>query len=78
LHTNIVPSQKFCAFHFHHFAADLTGHFLYDGYVSYMMFNKMELGYANSLAWMSFMIVMVLIVILFTTSRRWVYFLDQE
>lgn len=50
----------------------------FDGYVSYMMFSKMELGYASSLAWVFFMIVMVVIVILFSTSRRWVYFPDQE
>jgi multiple sugar transport system permease protein len=50
----------------------------YDGYVSYMMFNKMELGYSSSLAWLFFMIVMVVIILFFSTSRRWVYFPDQE
>lgn len=50
----------------------------YDGYISYMIFNEMELGYASSLAWVFFMIVMVFIIMLFTSSRRWVYFPDQE
>lgn len=49
-----------------------------DGYISYMMFSKMELGYASSLAWLFFVLVMVVIVLLFGTSRRWVYFPDQE
>jgi len=42
------------------------------------MFNKMELGYASSLAWIFFILVMVIVMILFGTSRRWVYFPDQE
>lgn len=50
----------------------------YDGYVSDMMFREMELGYASSLAWVFFMIVMVVIIIMFSTSKRWVYFPDQE
>ena len=49
-----------------------------DGYISFMMFNKMELGYASSLAWIFFILVMVIVMILFGTSRRWVYFPDQE
>ena len=49
-----------------------------DGYISFMMFNKMELGYASSLAWIFFILVMVIVMILFSTSRRWVYFPDQE
>ena len=49
-----------------------------DGYISYMMFNEMELGYASSLAWIFFFLVMIVIVILFGSSRRWVYFPDQE
>ena len=50
----------------------------YDGYISYVMFNQFELGYASSLAWIFFILVMIVVVFLFTTSRRWVYFPDQE
>ena len=49
-----------------------------DGYISYMMFNQMELGYASSLAWVFFILVMFVVLILFGSSRRWVYFPDQE
>jgi multiple sugar transport system permease protein len=49
----------------------------YDGYVSYVMFSQMELGYASALAWFFFIIVMGLIVLLFATSKRWVYFPDR-
>jgi multiple sugar transport system permease protein len=49
-----------------------------DGYISYMMFSEMELGYASSMAWLFFILVMVVIILLFGTSRRWVYFPDQE
>lgn len=49
-----------------------------DGYISYMMFSEMELGYASSLAWVFFILVMIVIILLFGTSKRWVYFPDQE
>ena len=50
----------------------------YDGYVSYMMFNRMNFGYAASLAWWFFIIVMAIVLALFASSRRWVYYSDQE
>ena len=50
----------------------------YDGYISYTMFQQYELGYASSLAWILFILVMVVVVFLFASSRRWVYFPDQE
>ena len=50
----------------------------FDGYVSRTMFQEMELGYASSLAWVFFIIVMVVIVALFSSSRSWVYFPDRE
>jgi multiple sugar transport system permease protein len=50
----------------------------YDGYISITMFREMELGYASSLAWIFFILVMVMVIILFRTSKRWVYFPDQE
>ena len=50
---------------------------LYDGYISRVMFTEMELGYASSLAWTFFILVMIVIVIIFSTSRRWVYYPDE-
>jgi multiple sugar transport system permease protein len=50
----------------------------YDGYISSTMFREMDLGYASSLAWIFFIIVMVMVALLFRTSKRWVYFPDQE
>jgi multiple sugar transport system permease protein len=49
----------------------------YDGYVSQVMFRQMQLGYASSLAWVFLIVVMVIIVALFSTSRRWVYYSDR-
>ena len=50
----------------------------YDGYVNYVLFDMFKLGYASSLAWVFFMIVMIIVLILFGTSKRWVYFPDRE
>ncbi len=50
----------------------------YDGYISYILFNQMELGYASSLAWVFFALVMVFVVFLFATANRWVYYPDRE
>jgi multiple sugar transport system permease protein len=49
----------------------------YDGYISYMMFDKMDLGYASSLAWLFFILVMIVVMILFASSQRWVYYSDK-
>jgi ABC-type sugar transport system permease subunit len=42
------------------------------------MFDEWELGYAASLAWVFFILVMVVVVALFRSSRRWVYYPDRE
>jgi multiple sugar transport system permease protein len=49
----------------------------YDGYVTYILFNQLEFGYASSLAWVFFVIVMFIIAALFSSSRRWVYYSDR-
>jgi len=43
-----------------------------------VLFVDFELGYVSSLAWLFFLVVMVVIIFLFATSRRWVYYPDQE
>lgn len=50
----------------------------FDGYISYWIFREFELGYAASLAWTFFIIVMVVVVALFASSRRWVFYPDRE
>ncbi len=50
----------------------------YDGYVSYMLFERLDLGYAASLAWFFFILVMLVVVALFSSARRWVYYPDQD
>jgi len=50
----------------------------YDGYVSDVMFRQFQLGYASSLSWLFFILMMILVVVLFSTSRRWVYYPDRE
>jgi len=50
----------------------------YDGYISTVMFRQMELGYSSSLAWVFFIIVMVVIVFLFSSANRWVYYPDRD
>ena len=50
----------------------------YDGYINLVLFNMFKLGYASSLAWVFFVVVMIIVLILFGTSRHWVYFPDRE
>jgi len=50
----------------------------YDGYVNYDLLDLFHVGYASSLAWVFFVLVMIVILILFGTSKRWVYFPDRE
>jgi multiple sugar transport system permease protein len=50
----------------------------YDAMISEAMFGDFELGFASSLAWFFFVIVLVVVLLLFATSRRWVYYPDQE
>jgi len=47
--------------------------FLYD-----QLFYSFHLGLAASLAWIFFIVMLVVVLILFATSKRWVYFPDQE
>jgi ABC-type sugar transport system permease subunit len=49
----------------------------YDGYVSNILFREFELGYASSLAWFFLILVMIIIVALFASSKRWVYYSDR-
>ncbi|HSS99185.1 MAG TPA: hypothetical protein VLK33_19255, partial [Terriglobales bacterium] len=46
----------------------------YDGYVGLVMFTRLDLGYAASLAWWFFLLSIVLVLILFATSKKWVFY----
>jgi multiple sugar transport system permease protein len=50
----------------------------FDNIINNVMFEDFELGFAASLAWVFFVLVMVVVILLFTTSRRWVFYPDQE
>jgi ABC-type sugar transport system permease subunit len=47
-------------------------------YITYTMFSNRELGYASTLAWMMFLVVMALVILLFNSARRWVYFPEES
>ena len=49
-----------------------------DNYLYFILFNTFRLGAAASLAWIFFIFLLVLVLVLFATSKRWVYFPDQE
>lgn len=50
----------------------------FDSYVNAVLFRLFKLGYASSLAWVFFVFAMIVVVILFITSKRWVYYPDRE
>jgi multiple sugar transport system permease protein len=49
-----------------------------ESYINNMMFRETELGYASALAWVTFAIMMTVTIILFRTSRSWVYFPEEH
>ncbi len=50
----------------------------FDGYITYVLFENLDLGYAASLAWFFFILVMLVTIALFTSARKWVYYPDRE
>ena len=49
-----------------------------ESYISYQMFSFMNLGYASALAWVMFIVVMSITIILFRSARYWVYFPEES
>jgi oligogalacturonide transport system permease protein len=49
-----------------------------EGYINNVMFTQANLGYASALAWITFAITMIITIILFRSSRRWVYFPEED
>jgi ABC-type sugar transport system permease subunit len=50
----------------------------FTNYINYWMFEEWDLGYAATVAWFFFVLVMIVVVAIFASSRRWVYFPDNE
>jgi ABC-type sugar transport system permease subunit len=50
----------------------------YDRYIYFVLFRMFKLGAASSLAWVFFGFVVIVVLILFGTSKRWVYFPEPE
>jgi multiple sugar transport system permease protein len=50
----------------------------FDFYIGEVMFSSYRLGYAASLAWMMFLIMLATTIALFATARYWVYYPDGD
>jgi ABC-type sugar transport system permease subunit len=50
----------------------------FDQYVYRVLFSLFHVGAASSLAWLFFIFVMILVILLFATAKYWVYFPDRE
>jgi multiple sugar transport system permease protein len=49
-----------------------------EGYINYQMFSRQDLGYASALAWVMFIVVMVITILLFRSTRYWVHFPEER
>ncbi len=49
-----------------------------EGYINYQMFSRQDLGYASALAWIMFIVVMVITILLFRSTRYWVHFPEER
>lgn len=49
-----------------------------ESYINGMMFREADLGYASALAWVTFAVMMTITILLFRSSRRWVYFPEEH
>lgn len=46
--------------------------------IYYTTFRSLRLGYASALAWMLFILILVLTLAVFSTARRWVYYAGEK
>ncbi len=49
-----------------------------EGYINYEMFTLSRLGYASALAWVMFLVVMIITVAVFRSAKYWVHFPEEE
>jgi multiple sugar transport system permease protein len=50
----------------------------YDNYIGEVIFSEFQLGYAASLAWSFFAAMVIVVVLLFRSSQRWVHYAEGE
>lgn len=48
-----------------------------EAYINFQMFSRTDLGYASALAWVLFLVVIVIILAVFRSARYWVYFPEE-
>ncbi len=48
-----------------------------EAYINYQMFSRTDLGYASALAWVMFLVVMGITLVIFRSASRWVYFPEE-
>lgn len=48
-----------------------------EAYINFQMFRRTDLGYASALAWVLFLVVIVIIAAVFRSARYWVYFPEE-
>jgi multiple sugar transport system permease protein len=49
-----------------------------ESYITYQMFSFTNLGYASALAWIMFILVMLITLLLFRSARYWVHFPEES
>ena len=49
-----------------------------EGYINYQMFSLTNLGYASALAWVMFLVVMLITLAIFYSAKYWVHFPEEE
>jgi len=49
-----------------------------EGYINSIIFGRFDLGYASTVAWVAFSVMMALTIFLFRSSKRWVYFPEDD
>jgi len=49
-----------------------------EGYINTIIFGRFDLGYASAVAWVTFSVMMALTIFLFRSSKRWVYFPEDD
>ena len=49
-----------------------------EGYINTIIFNRYDLGYASAVAWVTFFVMLILTIVLFRSSKYWVYFPEDD
>ncbi|MBN2388972.1 MAG: sugar ABC transporter permease [Anaerolineales bacterium] len=49
-----------------------------ESYIVFQMFSFLNLGYASALAWVMFLVVMTITVLIFRSARYWVHFPEED